>query len=138
LILILVAAFIFLLQDVIGAGEETAQTQNTATPTVEAVAVEPTGTVESTQLPAPAFYLMGGGGVYQFRNIGASSSLTGNFPGIDESSKSEVKWGLTGGAGLEVHVIGASSLYLQTAFTSVSAGGRNLNWVPVNIGVMLR
>jgi hypothetical protein len=53
LILILVAAFIFLLQDVIGAGEETAQTQNTATPTVEAVAVEPTGTAESTQLPAP-------------------------------------------------------------------------------------
>jgi opacity protein-like surface antigen len=85
-----------------------------------------------------AFYLMGGGGAYQFRNIGVSSSLTGNFPGIDESSKSEVKWGLTGGAGLEVHVIGASSLYLQTAFTNVSAGGRNLNWVPVNIGVMLR
>lgn len=85
-----------------------------------------------------AFYLMGGGGVYQFRNIGASSSLTGSFPGIDEASKSEVKWGLTGGAGLEVHVIGASSLYLQTAYSNVSAGGRSLNWMPVNIGVMLR
>jgi hypothetical protein len=85
-----------------------------------------------------AFYLMGGGGVYQFRHIGATSSLTTSFPGIDASSKSEVKWGLTGGAGLEVHVIGASSIYLQTAFTNVSAGGRNLNWIPVNIGVILR
>ena len=85
-----------------------------------------------------AFYLMGGGGVYQFRNIGATSALTANFPGIDETSKSEVKWGLTGGAGLEVHVIGASSLYLQTAFTNVSTEGRNLSWIPVNIGVMLR
>lgn len=85
-----------------------------------------------------AFYLMGGGGVYQFRNIGAASTLTPSFPGIDENSKSEVKWGLTGGAGLEVHVIGASSLYLQTQFTNVSAEGRNLSWVPLNIGVMLR
>ena len=85
-----------------------------------------------------AFYLMGGGGVYQFRNIGATSSLTASFPGIDQTSKSEVKWGLTGGAGLEVHVIGASSLYLQTAFTNVSAEGRNLSWMPLNIGVMLR
>ena len=81
-------------------------------------------------------YLMGGGGAYQFHHIGASSSLAGSFNG---TSSSETKFGMTAGAGLEVHILGATSLFTQTSFTTVSAdrGGR-LNWIPLLVGVQLR
>lgn len=84
------------------------------------------------------FYLMGGGGAYQFRDIGLSSSLAESFPGINATSKRETKLGLTGGAGLEFHVLRGSSFYLQSAFTNVSAEGRNLSWMPVTVGITLR
>ena len=85
-----------------------------------------------------AFYLMGGGGVYHFRDIGMLSSLASSFPDITATSDNETKWGLTGGAGLEFHILGAASLYVQSQFTNVSAKGRNLNWVPLIAGLQLR
>lgn len=52
LILVLLVAFVILLQDVTG-GSSTETVQNTSTPTIETVAVEPTETAASTELPAP-------------------------------------------------------------------------------------
>jgi opacity protein-like surface antigen len=90
-------------------------------------------------------YLMGGGGVYHFRDIGAASSLSASFAGSQEGPTTETKWGLTGGAGVEFHVLGATSLFAESAFTTVSADrvvapgtSRNLRWVPLIFGVMLR
>jgi opacity protein-like surface antigen len=82
------------------------------------------------------FYAMGGGGVYQFHHIGGTSALSSAFDG---ESSSKTTWGLTAGAGLEFHILGATSLFTQTAFTSVSPdqGGR-LNWIPLVVGVQLR
>jgi hypothetical protein len=84
------------------------------------------------------FYLMGGGGVYHFRDIGVLSSLATSFPDITPGSDNETKWGLTGGAGLEFHILGAASLFVESQFTNVSAKGRNLSWVPLVAGLQLR
>jgi hypothetical protein len=51
LILVLVVAFVLLLQNVTGGGSETIE--NTAVPTEESVAIVPTETAVPTQLPAP-------------------------------------------------------------------------------------
>ncbi len=89
-------------------------------------------------------YVMGGGGFYQFRNFGGRSSLADKFStSIDGDSES--KWGFNAGAGLEFHILGASSLFVQTSMTNVAADkgtsgeeGRNLRWMPVTIGFLLR
>src|SRR5688572_28401473 len=54
-------------------------------------------------------YLMGGGGFYMFRDFGAASGLADKFTGSDESSgDTETKWGFQAGAGLEIHILGAT------------------------------
>ena len=89
-------------------------------------------------------YVMGGGGFYQFRNFGGRSSLADKFS-TSLDGDSETKWGFNAGAGVEVHVLGASSLFFQTSMTNVSADkgtigneGRNLRWMPITIGFLLR
>ena len=92
------------------------------------------------------FYLMGGGGFYMFRDFGTTSGLADKFSGSDESGgDTETKWGFQAGAGLEFHVLGATSLFVQTSLTNVAADrgtsgedGRNLRWMPVVIGFQLR
>ena len=82
-------------------------------------------------------YVMGGGGFYQFRNFGATSNLGQTFtPSLDGDTES--KWGLTAGAGLEIHVLGATSLFAQSAITNVSADNGSLRWMPVAIGFVLK
>jgi len=53
--------------------------------------------------------------------------------------------GFNAGAGVEIHVLGASSLFFQTSMTNVAADqgtlgeeGRNLRWMPITIGFLLR
>src|SRR6185503_16412798 len=66
-----------------------------------------------------SFYLMGGGGFYMFRDFGNSSGLADKFSGSDESSgDTETKWGFQAGAGLEFHILGATSLFVQTSLTN--------------------
>jgi opacity protein-like surface antigen len=92
------------------------------------------------------FYLMGGGGFYMFRDFGAGSGLADKFSGSDESAgDTETKWGFQAGAGLEFHILGATSLFVQSSLTNVAADrgtsgeeGRNLRWMPVVIGFQLR
>ena len=90
-------------------------------------------------------YLMGGGGFYMFKNIGTTSSLADKFSNSLDDSDTETKWGFNAGAGLQFHVLGATSLFVQTAWTNVAADqgtsgeeGRNLRWMPVVVGFVLR
>jgi hypothetical protein len=93
-----------------------------------------------------SFYLMGGGGFYMFRDFGAGSGLADKLAGSDESGgDTETKWGFQAGAGLEFHILGATSLYVQSSITNVAADrgtlgeeGRNLRWMPVVVGFQLR
>lgn len=88
------------------------------------------------------FYLMGGGGVFMFDRIGERSALADRLGEPDRATK----FGLTGGAGLELHVLGATSLFVQSAFTNVFGEkpeatlgtGRSLRWVPLVAGITLR
>jgi hypothetical protein len=89
------------------------------------------------------FYLMGGGGVFVFDRVGATSALSDRLGDTDGTA---TKLGLTGGAGLEFHILGATSLFVESAFTNVfgehpvtTAGdSRNLRWVPLVAGITLR
>jgi uncharacterized coiled-coil protein SlyX len=89
-------------------------------------------------------YVMGGGGFYQFRNFGGTSALADKFSSSIDGD-TETKWGFNAGAGLEFHILGATSLFLQTSMTNVAADvgtsgeeGRNLRWMPITIGFLLR
>ena len=92
------------------------------------------------------FYLMGGGGFYQFRGFGSSSALAQKFASSLDDTDSETKWGFNAGAGLEIHILGAASLFAQSSWTNVAvdegtvAGvpGRTLRWVPLIAGLMIR
>lgn len=89
------------------------------------------------------FYLMGGAGAFMFDRIGTASSLDDRLGGNGDR---ETKFGLTGGAGLEIHVLGATSLFVESAFTNLFADkpangvdtNRNLRWVPLVAGITLR
>ena len=89
------------------------------------------------------FYLMGGGGAFMFQHYGTTSALNDRF----EKTSTVTKLGVTGGAGFEFHVLGATSLFVQTQLTNVFADGsstiasddnRHLRWVPVIAGITLR
>lgn len=89
------------------------------------------------------FYLMGGGGVFVFDRVGATSTLSDR---LDDTGGTARKFGLMGGAGLEFHILGATSLFVESAFTNVfgeqpvtTAGdSRSLRWVPLVAGITLR
>lgn len=89
------------------------------------------------------FYLMGGGGAFMFQRVGGNSALRDRF----EKSSTVTKFGLSTGAGAEFHILGATSLFVQTQLTNVFANGsstiasddgRSLRWVPVVAGITLR
>lgn len=92
-----------------------------------------------------SFYLMGGGGAYNFRNVGVGSALDDR---LNSSSTGEnvTKWGATGGAGFEFHVLGPTSLFVESRFTNVftndarltSATSGDLRWIPLVAGFTLR
>jgi opacity protein-like surface antigen len=92
------------------------------------------------------FYLMGGGGVYMFRNLTAGSTLGDRFGATTTagSTSSETKFGFQGGAGVELKILGATSLFVQTGISQVSVdtppgtSGSSLRWVPLIAGVQLR
>ena len=104
-----------------------------------------------------SLYLLGGGGLYMFRNFGQGSAL-GAYLGNDvldpEDSANEStinKWGVNGGAGLEFG-IGTSSLFLESRIVNVFAGrddepnfdsvfgerGTSVRWVPLIVGFTIR
>jgi hypothetical protein len=89
------------------------------------------------------FYLMGGGGVFMFDRVGETSALSDR---LGDTDGTVTKLGLMGGAGLEFHILGATSLFVESAFTNVfgerpvltSGDSRSLRWVPLVAGITLR
>jgi hypothetical protein len=92
------------------------------------------------------FYLMGGGGVYMFKNLIAGSTLGDRFGATATagSTSSETKFGFQGGAGVELKILGATSFFVQTGISQVSVdtppgtSGSSLRWVPLIAGIQLR
>lgn len=89
------------------------------------------------------FYAMGGGGVYHFRDFRQASALGEAFGATGDNA--ETKFGFTGGAGLQFHILGATYLFVQSTIHQVSANqvvapatGKSLRWVPVILGVAIR
>ncbi len=108
------------------------------------------------QSHSTGFYLLGGGGVYNFRNFGMGSALSGYLgndvtnPLTADNKSSITKWGVDGGAGLDFG-IGAASLYIESRLVNVYANRNNptadallgttndqLRWVPIVLGVKFR
>lgn len=92
-------------------------------------------------------YFMGGGGVYHFRDFQNSSSLGRAFAGSTDSgpAESETKFGFTGGAGVQFHILGATYLFVQSAYNTVSTNqvvspgtSKRIGWVPLVVGVAIR
>jgi hypothetical protein len=89
------------------------------------------------------FYLMGGGGSFTFRRIGQTSALSDR---LGKGDGYVTKLGLMGGAGFEFHILGATSLFAQSAFTNVfgekpvntTGSSGHLRWVPLVAGITLR
>jgi hypothetical protein len=89
------------------------------------------------------FYVMGGGGAFMFHRFGEVSALADR---LGDASKNVTKLGVTGGAGLEFHVLGATSLFVQSTVTNVFVekstiglgGSKNMRWVPLIAGITLR
>jgi opacity protein-like surface antigen len=95
------------------------------------------------------FYLMGGGGMFMFRDVNAGSMLAGRLgstaaPGT--GSITETKFGWSVGAGAEFHILGATSLFVQSKFTNVmadettigSSTSSSVRWIPVVVGLQVR
>jgi opacity protein-like surface antigen len=89
-------------------------------------------------------YLMGGGGVYHFRNFHENTALAEAF-GTTSHDATATKFGFTGGAGVQFHILGATYLFVQSTFHQVSADnvvapatGKSMRWVPLILGVAVR
>ena len=95
------------------------------------------------------FYLMGGAGAYMFRDLTSGSAL-GDRLGASASqgtaSSNVSKLGVTGGAGLDLHILGATSFFIQSRLTNLFGdasqtgvgGSKNLRWIPLVAGFTLR
>jgi hypothetical protein len=111
-----------------------------------------------TQSKAANFYLIGGGGVYRFRNFGVNSALGGFLgndvidPNAEDNQTARTKWGLNGGAGLS-YAIGPTAIFVESRFVNVFAkrsgdandfsdffGSRtsDVRWVPISVGLTFR
>ena len=104
-----------------------------------------------------ALYLVGGGGVYMFRDYGRGSALAaflGNDvldPNDTDFESSLNKFGLQGGGGIQFG-LGSFGLFLESRFVNVFAdrnddldfdeffGDRSdhVRWVPLILGVTIR
>jgi opacity protein-like surface antigen len=110
-------------------------------PNIYSATVMGTAHFPFTSAKTHTIYLMGGVGVYHFRDFQTTSALGQAF-GDTESS---TKLGFTAGAGAQFHILGATYLFTQLAYANVSAdevvapaSGKNLGWIPLVLGVTIR
>lgn len=112
-------------------------------PNVYSLTAMATASVPINSAKTHTFYVMGGAGVYHFRDFRQESSLGKSFGATGDDA--ETKFGFTGGAGLQFHILGATYLFVQSTIHQVSAdqvvapaSGKSLRWVPVVLGVAIR
>lgn len=111
-----------------------------------------------TQARTTALYLVGGGGIYQFRNFGRTSALSGMLgndvldpqdEANNETTKNKLGWNFGGGIDFGV---GPASIFLESRIENVIAdrgddvdladffGNRSnsVRWLPIVLGVTFR
>jgi len=74
-------------------------------------------------------YLIGGGGVYNFKGTG-SSTVSGNF----STSGSTTKFGINGGAGIDFKT-GSAGLFVEGRFHDVFTSGKDETFFPITVGL---
>jgi opacity protein-like surface antigen len=74
-------------------------------------------------------YLIGGGGVYNFKTTG-----TDDLGGVIDTDNSTTKFGLNAGAGFDFKA-GAVGLFLEGRFHDVFTTGENLKFIPITVGI---
>ncbi|HET7552262.1 MAG TPA: hypothetical protein VFK04_13315 [Gemmatimonadaceae bacterium] len=85
-----------------------------------------------------SFYLMGGGGIHHFRDVGSDNG-SAIIDGTALSSNGDntlTKAGVNGGLGLNFG-FGRAKLFLESRFVSVFTEGENSNYVPIILGVRI-
>jgi hypothetical protein len=85
-----------------------------------------------------SFYLMGGGGIHHFTDVGNDNGAA-IIDGTALSSSADnslTKAGVNGGLGLNFG-FGRAKLFLESRFVSVFTEGKNSNYVPIILGVRL-
>ncbi|HEU6453399.1 MAG TPA: hypothetical protein VFT57_18415 [Gemmatimonadaceae bacterium] len=85
-----------------------------------------------------SFYLMGGGGLHHFTDVGSDNGAAIiDGTALSSSGKNSLtKAGVNGGAGLNFG-FGRAKLFLESRFVSVFTEGKNSNFVPIILGVRL-
>jgi hypothetical protein len=83
-----------------------------------------------------SFYLMGGGGIHHFTDVGSDNgaAVIDGTPLSSNGDNSLTKAGVNGGAGLNFG-FGRAKLFLESRFVSVFTEGKNSNYVPIILGV---
>jgi opacity protein-like surface antigen len=74
-------------------------------------------------------YLIGGGGVYNFKTTGTNDLGT-----IVSTDNSTTKFGLNAGAGFDFK-LGSVGLFLESRFHDVFMSGQDLKFVPITLGL---
>jgi hypothetical protein len=85
-----------------------------------------------------SFYLMGGGGIHHFTDVGSDNGAA-IIDGTALSSSADnslTKAGVNGGLGLNFG-FGRAKLFLESRFVSVFTEGKNSNYVPIILGFRL-
>ena len=85
-----------------------------------------------------SFYLMGGGGIHHFTDVGSDngSAIIDGTALSSNADNSLTKAGVNGGLGLNFG-FGRAKLFLESRFVSVFTEGKNSNYVPIILGVRL-
>lgn len=83
-----------------------------------------------------SFYLMGGGGIHHFTDVGSDNgaAVIDGTSLASSANQSLTKAGVNGGAGFNFG-FGRAKLFLESRFVSVFTEGKNSNFVPIILGV---
>ena len=83
-----------------------------------------------------SFYLMGGGGIHHFTDVGSDNgaAVIDGTSLAASADQSLTKAGVNGGAGFNFG-FGRAKLFLESRFVSVFTEGKNSNYVPIVLGV---
>jgi opacity protein-like surface antigen len=74
-------------------------------------------------------YLIGGGGVYNFKTTGSSD--VGNVLDTDNST---TKFGINAGAGFDFKA-GSAGLFVEGRFHNIFTSGKDLKFIPITVGI---
>jgi len=74
-------------------------------------------------------YLIGGGGVYNFKATGATT-----IGGVTSTTGSTTKFGINAGAGFDFKT-GGVGLFAESRFHDVFTSGGNLKFIPITVGI---